>query len=398
VSLEVDEERKHVITKLTKTKGKMSKVESDHNVLISKFNIKCHTRKKHEKNEMYNLKNKQGQLKFKNETSNNRYLSSVFDDENEDVECCANEFIKRLNKVIQKCFKKIRITNKSDKQTEELYERWRNLQRKDDAKSKEDLETIEKELEEKIADNFRKIEEETSKYNCEDGGFHSGKLWNLKKQLFPKHRDPPTAMMDSDGNLVTTSDEINELALQKLAVERLRNRPIKEGMETMKEQKEMLCQQNLKKARCNKSPDWTENDVIEVLKNLKKDVARDPLGYANELFNPKVAGDDLVKAITKLVNRIKAEQTFPKCLQFCNISSIWKRKGPRNSFDSYRGVFRVCVFRNILDRLIYNDEYHKVDSRLTDCNVGSRKLRNIRDHIFVMNAILNSVRNKTEEA
>ena len=85
-------------------------------------------------------------------------------------------------------------------------------------------------------------------------------------------------------------------------------------------------------------------------------------------------------------------------MQQANISSIWKRKGSRNSFKFYRGVFRVCVFRNVLDRLIYNDEYHNIDSSLTDCNVGSRKLRNIRDHIFVMNAILNSVINGNEEA
>ena len=139
-------------------------------------------------------------------------------------------------------------------------------------------------------------------------------------------------------------------------------------------------------------------EVEKVLKNLKNGVSRDPLGYANEIFNPKVAGDDLINAITKLVNRIKTEQVFPQCLQDCNISSIWKCKGARNLFDFYRGVFRVSVFRNILDRLIYNNEYHKVDSRLTDCNVGSRKLRNIRDHIFVLNAILNLVTNKTEEA
>jgi hypothetical protein len=45
VSLEIDEERKHVITKLASKKGQMSKVESDHNVLISKFNLKWHTTK-----------------------------------------------------------------------------------------------------------------------------------------------------------------------------------------------------------------------------------------------------------------------------------------------------------------------------------------------------------------
>ena len=65
-------------------------------------------------------------------------------------------------------------------------------------------------------------------------------------------------------------------------------------MEEMKNYKETLCQQNLKKERAKKTPDWTEEEVKEVLKHLKNNVPRDPLGYANELFNPKVAGDDLV--------------------------------------------------------------------------------------------------------
>ena len=74
----------------------------------------------------------------------------------------------------------------------------------------------------------------------------------------------------------------------------------------------------------------------------------------------KSAGDDLKNAILKMTNRIKDKQIYPECLQLCNISSIWKKKGPRNEFDSYRGIFRVTVFRSILDRLIYNDEYSKL--------------------------------------
>ena len=58
----------------------------------------------------------------------------------------------------------------------------------------------------------------------------------------------------------------------------------------------------------------------------------------------------------------------------------------------YRVVFRVTVFRNILDRLIFNDEYKTVEKKLSDSNVGGRKDRNIRDNIFVLNAIINSVK------
>ena len=85
-------------------------------------------------------------------------------------------------------------------------------------------------------------------------------------------------------------------------------------------------------------------------------------------------------------------------MKICNISSIWKLKGSRSDFDNYRGVFRVTIFRSILDKLIYNDEYDKIDENLSDCNVGARKKRNIRDNIFVINAIINSLKKKPQEA
>ena len=58
----------------------------------------------------------------------------------------------------------------------------------------------------------------------------------------------------------------------------------------------------------------------------------------------------------------------------------------------------MTVFRNILDKLIFNDEYDKIDSNLTDSNVGGRKGRNIRDNIFLLNAIINSIKKGSAEA
>ena len=79
-------------------------------------------------------------------------------------------------------------------------------------------------------------------------------------------------------------------------------------------------------------------------------------------------------------------------MELCNVTTIYKNKGDKSSFDSYRGVFRTTSLRNILDRLIYVDEYEGVDQSLTDCNVGSRRNRNIRDNLFVMNAVMNASR------
>ena len=80
-----------------------------------------------------------------------------------------------------------------------------------------------------------------------------------------------------------------------------------------------------------------------------------------------------------------------------NSSNIWyyiyKLKGNKGDFNSYRGIFRVPIFRTILDRLIYNDQYEVIDEALSDSNVGARKNRNVRDNIFVLNAITKSVIN-----
>ena len=94
---------------------------------------------------------------------------------------------------------------------------------------------------------------------------------------------------------------------------------------------------------------------------------------------------------------MKREHKFPDVLNVCNITSLYKHKGSHKDFNNYRGVFRVTVFRSILDRLIYNDCYSTIDGNLTDGNVGARKNRNIRDNLFVLNAVINSVINGKED-
>ena len=54
--------------------------------------------------------------------------------------------------------------------------------------------------------------------------------------------------------------------------------------------------------------------------------------------------------------------------------------------------------RNILDKLGYEDEYEDIDDTLTHCNVGSRKRRNVRDNLFVINAVMNASKQNSKEA
>ena len=172
----------------------------------------------------------------------------------------------------------------------------------------------------------------------------------------------------------------------------MENRPIKVELSEYQAEREKLCIDRVNLARKNITPDWEEKDVKFVIKNLKKKKSRDAHGYSNEII--QCGGKDVLSAVTKLMNNIKRQQCFPQSLQACNITSLFKNKGSRKDYNQYRGIFRVTVFRNILDRLIFNDEYSTIEKNLTDSNVGGKRGQNIRDNIFVLNAVINSIKTR----
>ena len=203
-SMKVDEERNHVLTRITKTKKGVKKISSDHNVIISKFSIKWNRKKRAERIEMFNLKNRDCQKIFKEITSNTNCLSSAFSSSN-NLNICTKKFIKNLNECIRRSFRKIRVTEKRNEVLEELFIKRRRLKSMNDPRSKDELDEIENTLAEMCAEsNYNKIKEEIDNIKCDEGGMSSGHLWKLKKKLSPKCRDPPTAMLDTKGNLVTT--------------------------------------------------------------------------------------------------------------------------------------------------------------------------------------------------
>ena len=108
---------------------------------------------------------------------------------------------------------------------------------------------------------FKKIKERVGDIDSEDGGLHPGSLWNLKKELFPKTKDPPTAMLDrATGNIVADHDKIKETTLLTNS-KRLENKPIKNNLESIKVAKEMLCDKLLEVAAQNKTPPWKLKDL-----------------------------------------------------------------------------------------------------------------------------------------
>ena len=245
--------------------------------------------------------------------------------------------------------------------------------------------------------NREKVIEHFGSLAKNDGSKNINGMWALKKKVFPRNPpNLPVAKKDVNGMIITSHEDLKTLYLDTF-VHRLRPRPIRQEYFDLFLLKEELCELRLRCSSLNKSALWTRAHLDKVLSSLKKNKSRDPHGMVNELFKPGIAGEKLVSSLLIMLNKIKTEITFPEFMESCNIVSIYKGKGGRMDLESERGIFIVNIVRSILMKLVYQDKYAIIDSSMSDSNVGARKKKSIRNHILIVNGVINeAVRNKSK--
>ena len=146
-----------------------------------------------------------------------------------------------------------------------------------------------------------------------------------------------------------------------------------------------------------KSDNWNYEQIMKVCKSLKNSKARDEMGLIYELFKPPYAGMDVYNSLSNMFSEIKQQLKIPSFFEKMSITSIYKNKGLRCELSNERGIFNVAKLRSILDKMIYSETYDVIDENLSFSNVGGRKGRNIRDHLFVIYGIVNDVKNGRAE-
>ena len=311
---------------------------------------------------------------------------------------------KAFENVLHKCFRKIRIVKKKEKNNADklLLERVNlkkeikssNIDENMKEKIRERIKQIEDEIGEEVTVENHNVVLETLKqlgdgYNLNGSGRRN--LWRLLKNRFPKNTPAmPVAKKDSQGKLVTNHNELKRLYL-KTYKNRMRNRPMKEDLLDLKDLKNDLFELRLKLATRKKSEPWTLEDLEKALKALKKDKARDPNGWANELFKDGVAGRHLKLSLLKFLNRMRDKNEIPDFVRLADVSTIYKGKGSKSDLINDRGIFVVTILRSILMRLIYLDYYSMLDESMSDSQVGARKAKNVRNHLWIVNGIISDV-------
>ena len=198
------------------------------------------------------------------------------------------------------------------------------------------------------------------------------------------------AKRDFEGNILTSPEALKSLYIETYA-NRLKHREIKSEFADIFHLKTQLWNTRMELLSHKHTPEWNLKQLEQVLSNLKNNKSMDPNSMINKIFKQGCIGTDLKLALLNLFTGIKSGQSLPSFMMLSNITSIYKNKGSRLDIDNDRGIFIQTVLKKILDKLIYNENFKFIDQNMSDSNIGARMNRNIRDHLFVLYAIINSV-------
>ena len=327
-------------------------------------------------------------------------MIDCFHNSEKSVENQVKTWIKTLNNKFHRSFKKIRCSATGmETEISKLLDKRKVIIQK--------LKSVEEEHKTEMVEDLSKVEGEISTLSSEenrnkvmnnfkclanvDGSTNTMGVWKIKKKVFPKNAESlPFAKKDTKGKVISSQNELKKLYLETFT-QRLRHRPIKPDFSKIKVLKEKLCEKRLQLASSNKSEQWNQKQLLKVLSSLKSGKSRDPHGLINEIFKPGVCGNDLQISLLIMMNKIKETLFIPKYLEYATIVSIYKGRGDKMCLENDRGIFIVNIFRSILMKLSYQDKYQIVDRNMSDSNVGGRKNKNIRNHIFVLNSVMNDV-------
>ena len=409
LEMSIDEDRDDVLCRYKKIKNGRKVITSDHNILYSKFEIQFNKKPISIRREFFHLKCVDSRNKFFKETESTAKLSSCFSDSDSFISC-SNKFFKTLNRTFHSCFKKIRIKtgnqkNNGDKSVQaklKLKTKLRKFLKNNTCKIGQEialskLESLEDAICEEVADkNTEKAKKYLENIESLDGNFSQVGFWKLEQKLSPFAPDPPMAKHDNEGNIITAPEALKTLYLQTYQ-NRLKHRLMKPELMDIYFLKTKLWMSRLSNLKEKKTPPWNEDKLDTILKSMKNNKTMDPNGMVNEVFKAGVIEADLKKALLYLLNGIKSNQIIPFFMTLSNITSLYKNKGSRFDLNNDRGIFILTVLKKILDKMIYSDNIKDLDLNMSDSNVGSRRGRNIKDHLLVIYGIINSVLKGGEE-
>ena len=232
-------------------------------------------------------------------------------------------------------------------------------------------------------ENFaRKISKTVDALKKDGGGMDQGAFWKFKKKLDGKKREERTAMKDSTGRIIEDKEGI--LNIYEQFYKELLQTP-QANYENEKEKEREIEETFMKLqliAKYQSSRVIGEDDVRKATRRLKRKKAGDREGWTNELIIE--GGDEMVKSVVILCNRVMDQMHVPKQWKEMTIKSVHK-KGSKMLMDNRRGLFLTNILSKLFERVLDDETTEEIDMSEYQC--GGRKGRGTIDNQIMMKAV-----------
>ena len=392
----IDNDNDHRITNFNNVKKGGKTTEADHTPMWIEINLKI-SPEKTEKIELTNFKDPVAQKNFKRMTDETEEFTRCTESE-KNITDKIEIWKHLLNDHCKKSFKKMRIRKKKLKpsKADKLINERNKLIKNHKEENSEEIKKLDMEISNTIATEEREKFLQFKQFEDQNGSTNMSEMWKLKKKLWPKKASAlPAAKINHHGKIVSTGNEVKE-ALQKEYTERLRRRPKHPNIS--KVYKKKTIEIKLKSSENNKSSPFKMEEFDNVIFKLKRGKARDPEGWARELFHPQVMGQNLKMSLLSLLNQVKLQGRFPQFMRRATIATIPKGNKSRLKMSNERGIFLVNIIRGIFMKMLFNRNSRKIDQKMSDSNIGGRKNKSCLNHIWVMNGIIHETLSSTKNA
>ena len=129
----------------------------------------------------------------------------------------------------------------------------------------------------------------------------------------------------------------------------------------------------------------TAEETAKAIKQLSCGKAPGEDGIPPEVY--KLGGDTLVAELTRLFERLWAEEEVPQDFKDALIIHLYKNKGDRRSCDNHRGISLLSIAGKIFARIIINRLTTHLDSTFPESQCGFRSGRGTADMLFAARQI-----------
>ena len=107
-------------------------------------------------------------------------------------------------------------------------------------------------------------------------------------------------------------------------------------------------------------------------------------------------GENLKSSLILLFNGIKNNAYIPRFFRDVFITAIPKKQLLSWNLERERGIFLVPKVRVIFMKMIYSSIINTLENNLSWSNIGARKKKSPRDHLFVYYSVVNETVNRKE--